>query len=172
MDYRALDSLTFKDSYPLSQVDDTQVALVGVEWLSTLNMKSRYHQVKKGKKKTAFYCQGLWQFKVMPFGLCKAPETRAADERMLGGLQWKTTLLYLDDVIVFCQTFDREFERLSKVFALLRTANLKVSSQKCCLFQKEVQHLGHLVSVDEMQTDPEKVAAVKDCPGPPNVKEL
>ena len=61
VDYRALNSATVKDSYPLSKIDDTLDALAGVQWLSTLDLKSG---------KTAFsFGQGLWQFRMMPFGL-------------------------------------------------------------------------------------------------------
>jgi len=170
VDYRALNDITIKDSYPLPRIDDTLDALVGAKWFSTLDMKSGYHQVKmaeQDKEKTAFsYGQGLWHFKVMPFGLCNSAATfERLMERVLEGLHWKTTLIYLDDVIVFGQTFEQELERLERlaeVFGRFRAAHLKLSPKKCCLFQKDVQYLGHIVSEAGVRTDPEKVAAVKD----------
>ena len=76
VDYRALNDVTVKDSYPLPRIDDTLDALVGARWFSTLDMKSGYHQVEMAevdKPKPAFsFGQGLWQFNVMPFGLCNA----------------------------------------------------------------------------------------------------
>ncbi|GBN42631.1 Transposon Ty3-I Gag-Pol polyprotein [Araneus ventricosus] len=77
VDYRKLNEITKKDSYPLPRIDDTLDALKGSQWFTTLDLKSGYWQVEilpEDREKTAFTTgQGLWQFKVMPFGLCNAP---------------------------------------------------------------------------------------------------
>ncbi|CAK1589142.1 unnamed protein product [Parnassius mnemosyne] len=74
VDYRRLNDVTKKDN--LQELMDM---LTGVKWFSTLDLKSGYWQVEidpKGKEKTAFSTgKGLWQFKVMLFGLCNAPAT-------------------------------------------------------------------------------------------------
>ena len=129
---------------------------------------------EEDKVKTAFsYGQGLWQFRVMPFGLCNAPATfERLMERVLNGLQWRTALVYLDDVIVYGGTFEEELERLEEVFQRLRMARLKLSPKKCLLFQKEVSFLGHIVDQDGVRTDPQKVAAVKEWPVPKRVTEV
>ncbi|GBN27996.1 Transposon Ty3-I Gag-Pol polyprotein, partial [Araneus ventricosus] len=79
VDYRKFNEITIKDSYPLPRIDDTLDALKGSQWFSALDLKSGYWQVDiqpEDKEKTAFTTgQGLWQFKVMPFGLCNAPAT-------------------------------------------------------------------------------------------------
>ncbi|XP_050714146.1 protein NYNRIN-like [Eriocheir sinensis] len=177
VDYRALNDVTVKDSYPLPRIDDTLDALVGARWFSTLDLKSGYHQVEmaeEDKPKTAFsFGQGLWQFNVMPFGLCNAPGCfERLMERVLEGLQWKTALVYIDDVIVFGSTFEEELERLEEVLQRLRKANLKLSPKKCSLFQHEVPFLGHVVSRDGVCTDPQKVAVVEKWPVPTNVAEV
>ena len=177
VDYRALNDVTVKDSYPLPRVDDTLDALVGAQWFSTLDLKSGYHQVEmaeEDKEKTAFtFGQGLWQFRVMSFGLCNAPATfERLMERVLDGLQWKTALVYLDDVIVFGRTIEEEIERLEVVLQRFRAANLKLSPKKCLLFQKEVPFLGHIVGQDGVRADPQKIVAVKEWPVPRNVTEV
>ena len=79
VDYRKLNELTKKDSYPLPRVDTTLDALSGSSWFSTLDLKSGYWQVEveeQDREKTAFTAgNGLWQFSVMAFGLCNAPAT-------------------------------------------------------------------------------------------------
>ena len=177
VDYRALNDRTVKDSYPLPRIDDTLDALAGVQWLSTLDLKSGYHQVEmaeEDKCKTAFsFGQGLWQFLVMPFGLCNAPgRFERLMEKVLEGLQWNSALVYLDDVLVYGGTFEEELGRLEEVLRRLRVANLKLSPRKCTLFQHEVPFLGHFVGRGGVRTDPEKVAAVVEWPTPASVADV
>ena len=72
VDYRKLNEVTKKDSYPLPRIDDSLETLAGMQWFSTLNLRSGYWQVKmdeNAKKKTAFSAgAGLWQYTLMPFG--------------------------------------------------------------------------------------------------------
>jgi hypothetical protein len=84
------------------------------------------------KKKTAFRTQrGLYEFSVMPFGLCNAPVTfERLMETVLRGLQFETCLIYLDDVIVFGKTFEDIVENLSRVFDRLEMARLKLKPKK------------------------------------------
>ncbi|GBN46994.1 Transposon Ty3-G Gag-Pol polyprotein [Araneus ventricosus] len=69
VDYRKLNEITIKDSYPLPRIDDNLDALNGSQWFSTLVLKSGYWQVEiqpEDKEKTAFTTgQGLWQFKAL-----------------------------------------------------------------------------------------------------------
>ena len=114
--------------------------------------------VEKDKEKTAFSTgSGLYQFKLMPFGLCNAPVTfERLMERVLVGLPWQILLIFLDDVIVHAKSFEEVMRRLRLVFELLRSANLKLSPKKCDLFQRKVTFLGHVVSGDGVSTDPSK----------------
>lgn len=94
-------------------------------------MKSGYHQIKMvelDSKEMAFsYGQGLCQFKRLPFDLCNALAIfQHLMERVLDGLKWKTTLIFLD-MIIFRQTFEQKLERLTEVFAQFGAMNLKLS---------------------------------------------
>ena len=76
VDYWKLNAVTHKDAYPLPRIDETLQSLVGSKWFSTIDLLSGYWQVdiaEKDKEKTAFITQeGLFEFNVMPFGLCNA----------------------------------------------------------------------------------------------------
>ena len=177
VDYRKLNSVTRKDSYPLPRIDDTLEALSGATWFSTLDLKSGYWQVEvhpSDRDKTAFSTgKGLWQFRVMPFGLCNAPATfERLMEKVLAGLPLTVCLIYLDDILVPGRTFDDQIRSLWLVLLRLREAKLKLSPKKCTLFQREVKFLGHIVSKAGVSTDPEKLQAVRAWPRPSNVSEV
>lgn len=177
VDYRKLNAVTVKDSYPIPRIDDMLDQLQGNSWFSTLDLKSGYWQVKirpRDKEKTAFSCgEGLWQFTVMPFGLCNAPATfERLMEKVLRQLLRKVCLVYLDDVIIFGKSFEEMLNRLRQVFLQLRSANLKLNPKKCSFFKKEIKYLGYVVSEEGVSTDPEKIASVRDWPVPQTKKQV
>ena len=93
-------------------------------------------------------------------------------ERVLRGLTYETCLIYLDDVIVFLRTFHEHLERLEHVFQRFREANIKLKPSKCHFGCEKVTFLGHVVSAEGTQPDPQKISAVKDFPVPRNMKQI
>ncbi|CAG8732398.1 15956_t:CDS:1, partial [Dentiscutata heterogama] len=79
VDFRKLNNVTKKDTYPLSRIDDMLNNLGNAQWFISLDLTSGYWQVKvkeEDKEKTAFITKyGLYKFNAMPFGLCNAPST-------------------------------------------------------------------------------------------------
>ena len=79
VDYRKLNSITKKDSFPMPRIDDTLDKLYGKKFFSTLDLASGYYQIEleeSAKEKTAFVIEDhLYQFARMPFGLCNGPPT-------------------------------------------------------------------------------------------------
>ena len=162
---------------PFPRIDDSLNQMSGVKWFSTLDLCPGYWQVEvepKDCQKTAFATRkGLYQFQVMPFGLCNAPATfERLMETVLTGLQWDICLIYLDDVIVFGKEFEDIIENLSIIFERLFSAGLKLKPRKCTLFARKVEYLGHVVSEYRISTDPQKVGVVKTWPEPANITEL
>jgi hypothetical protein len=100
VDYRKLNDVTKKDAYPLPRIHDTLDALSGAKFFSTLDLASGYWEVEldsNDREKSAFTThQGLYEFNVMPVGLCNAPSTfQRLMEYVLAGLQWSTCPIYL-----------------------------------------------------------------------------
>lgn len=93
-------------------------------------------------------------------------------ETVLAGLQWDKCLVYLDDIIVVGKSFENMMENLQHVFQRLHQAGLKLKAKKCNLFATRVSYLGHIISKDDISTDPEKVRAVAEWPVPATVTEL
>ena len=178
IDFRAVNLLVLRPSYPLPRIDDTIDSLSGSKFFSTVDLKSGYYQIpvaKEDRPKTAFSFPGggLWQFKRMPMGLCNsAPVFEQLMETVLSGLTWKICLVYLDDIIVFSKSFEEHMKNLKEVFQRLKAANLKLNPKKCNFLKKEVKFLGHIVSESGVATDPNKVQSVKDWPVPKSIKDV
>ena len=177
VDYRKLNGITKKDAYPIPRIDDTLDTLAGSCWFSTLDLVSGYWQVEMSptdREKTAFCVpDGLFEFKVMPFGLSNAPATfQRLMDLLLAGLKWNTCLVYLDDVIVVGSTFEEHLFRLREVFQRFRDAGLKLNPNKCSFCQTEVHFLGHIISARGIRTDPTKTNLVASWPVPTSTKEV
>ena len=158
-------------------MDDTLEALSGSKWFSTLDLLCGYWQVEveeKDRHKTAFCTrEGLFEFKVMPFGLCNAPAVfQRLMDLVLSGIQWERCLVYIDDIVIMGKTFERHLQNLKLVLERLRRAGLKLKPSKCSLFQDKVVYLGHVVTRDGIHTDPEKVNAVSKWPVPTSGRDV
>jgi len=177
VDYRKLNQVTRKDAYPIPRIDDTLDTLSGSKWFSTLDLLSGYWQVEVAeadREKTAFSTQhGLFEFKVMPFGLCNAPATfQRLMDLVLAGVQWSHCLVYLDDIIVVGKDFEEHLQNLSTVLQRIRAANLRLKPVKCSFCREEVPYLGHIVSRNGVSTDPEKTVRVSTWPTPTTALEV
>ena len=177
IDYRSLNCRTLKDAYPLPRMDMCFDSLGSVQYFSTLDLQSGYWQIQVAKEdvpKTAFITKyGLYEYLKMPFGLCNAPSTfQRCMELVFRGLQWKTLLIYLDDIIILGSSMDENLERLDEALARLEDAHLKLKPSKCKLLQTEVLFLGHIVSAQGMKPNPRLVEAVKDWDVPRNRKDV
>jgi hypothetical protein len=177
VDYRKLNEVTHKDAYPLPRIDDTLNTLAGSQWFSTLDLLSGYWQVEvadKDRPKTAFCTtEGLFEFKVMPFGLCNAPATfQRLMDLVLAGLQWSHCLIYIDDVVILGRSFEEHLQHLQQVFDRLQQAGLKLKPRKCHFLQRKVNYLGHVVSNKGIAPDPAKIEKIASWPIPNSPKEV
>jgi hypothetical protein len=153
IDYRRVNAVTKPDAYPLPRIDECLDSLEGSRFFSTLDLASGYWQVAMhpgDAEKTAFVThRGLYEWVVMPFGLCNAPASFCRlMEMVLSDIVWSKCLVYLDDVLAFGRDFPTALANLTDVFDRLRAANLKLKPNKCHLFATRVDYLGHEVGAD------------------------
>ena len=177
VNYTALNSVTKPDRYPLPRIDETIDKLKGMKYLSTLDLASGFWQVamdEKDREKTAFISTvGLYEFNVMPFGLCNSPATfqRMMDE-VCEGLNWRVGSDYIDDIIIGSLTFEEHLQSLQELFNRLTEYGLTIKLQKCKFCREKLLFLGHVVSRHGVLPNPEKVKAVKALQPPTNLKSL
>ena len=88
------------------------------------------------------------------------------------GLSYEVALVYLDDIIIFGKSFEEHLNCLDLVLGRLKDAGLKIKGSKCRILQKKIHFLGHIVSNQGVEVDPEKVAAVSKIKTPRTIKEL
>ncbi len=103
----------------------------------------------------------------MPFGLTGAPATclRLMD-KVIDGLIGKKCIVFLDNVIIYCSTFEETLANLKLVMSHLLEHKLLCKARKCELFETNIAFLGHVVSKDGIATDPTKVEKICDLSAP------
>ena len=145
IDYRKLNQITTKDSHPSPKITEALDAL-GVHAIFPLSTFAPDWQVEmdaNSKEKTAFITNNsLFEFNVLPFGPSNSPGTfQRLMTHVLRGLEWDICLVYIDDIIIFSQTFDKHLLHLEQVFKCLREANVHLKPNKCHFVKPEVEYL-------------------------------
>ena len=149
VDYRRHNAISQTNAYLMPRIDDLLDHVGQAHFLSTLDLTQGYRQVPMAKDschKTAFVTPfGQFQFMVMPFGLSGEPST--FQQMMDSPIKDKHDFAaaYLDDLIIFRNTWEDHMQHLTTILQQLRRANLTVKPQKCQLGMAECIYLGHVV---------------------------
>ena len=167
--------------FPLPRINDLLDQLGRSRYFTTLDLKSGYWQIKVhaySQEKTAFIThKGLFEFRVMPFGVTNAPAVfQRLMQQVLAGLQSECgtefVSVYLDDVIVFSETLMDHINHLKAVFDRLKKAGLMLNLKKCKVVCNEVEYLGHVVTPHGLKPNNRNLDAVKNFLPPTNLKQL
>jgi hypothetical protein len=70
------------------------------------------------------------------------------------------TVNYIDDLLIVSDSFEQHLQHLDKVLSRLQDAKMTINLEKSSFLQEEVQFLGHILSLNGVATDPEKVRAI------------
>ncbi|XP_064554396.1 uncharacterized protein LOC135439595 [Drosophila montana] len=178
IDYRQLNAHSIPDAYPVPRFNHILERLRHARFISTLDLKHGYWQIPMAAdswESTAFTGpgRGLFQWRVMPFGLHSACATfQRALDTVIGPEMEPHAFAYLDDIVVIGATKEQHVENLREVFRRLRAANLRLNRRKCSFFRERLVYLGHVICGEGIRTDPEKVDAIRNLTAPTNCKEL
>ena len=175
VDYRGVNGVTKKDAYGIPQVQAILDRLHSFQYFSVIDISAAYWCVpmrEEDVEKTAFNTpRGLFEMIVMPFGLVNSQATfqRLMDNTLQG---LKRTESYIDDCIIFSNSFEQHIEDLRAVFNHLHRAKLHVKLKKCQFCRDEVEFLGHLVSKDGRRPISSSAVKLSKFPRPHTVAEL
>ena len=178
IDYRALNKKIVPDKQPIPRIQELIDGLGGQEWFSTLDMDKAYHQgyVKEEFCRfTAFSTPwALYEWIRIPMGISNAPPAfQRYINQVLVGLRDKVCVAYLDDILVYANSFETHVQNLRLVLQRLKSRGIKLRADKCFLFRQEVRYLGRLVSKHGHRPDPADSAALEKFRTPPkNIGEL
>ena len=173
IDYRAVNKVTKMDNFPIPRTRDCLDAVAGAKLFSTFDVTSSYHQIPVKEEdipKTAFITKyGLYEHCTMPMGMRNSSATfQRCVQSILHGLNWVSCLVYLDDIIVFANTFQEHADRVDLVLNRLEEAGLKLKASKCHLFAEQAHFLGHIISAEGVLPSPDNVARILQFAAPEN----
>ncbi|CAF0786226.1 unnamed protein product [Adineta steineri] len=171
IDYRKLNVITKKDVFPQPSIEELVQRLGGHSWFTKIDMKAGYHQIPiqhKDKEKTAFVTQdGLYQFEVLPMGLTNAPASfQRLMHNIIGYNRWDYTCVYLDDVIIFSNSFEQHMNHLQEIFQILKDHNFTLNPNKCSIAQQSIEFLSHTITQDSIVPLKERIQAILNIPQP------
>lgn len=176
-DYRALNAITIKDSFPIPTVDELIDKLFGACFFSKLDLRFGYHQVlltPADRYKTAFRTHhGHFEWLVMPFSLTNAPATfQSLMNDIFKEILRKFVLIFFDVILIFSSSWNEHLYHLEVVLRIFQQHQLYARFSKCSFGVKEIKYLGHTLSRNGIAMDTTKLQAVKEWPQPRNLKQL
>jgi len=176
-DYKRTNKLTTRDSYCLPTLPSLFQKLEKAKFFTVFDITKGFHQIRvkhSDRWKTAFINhRGVWQYKVMPFGMKNSPAAyQRLMDQILGELRGEFCVCYMDDIIIHSETFSEHLEHINLVLECLKRAGLTVNPSKIQIALDTIKYLGMIFSPGLMQPNPEKVRAIKDYPIPKNQKDL
>ncbi|GJR18017.1 reverse transcriptase domain-containing protein [Tanacetum coccineum] len=175
IDYRKLNEATRKDHFPLPFMDQMLERLAGNDYYCFLDGFSGYFQIPidpKDQEKTTFTCPyGTFAYRRMPFGLCNAPGTfQRCMMAIFHDMIEKTMEVFMDDFLVFGNSFENCLSRLDKMLKRCEDTNLCLNWEKSHFMVKEGIVLGHKILKNGIEVDKAKVDVIAKLPHPTTVK--
>ncbi|SLM38743.1 Reverse transcriptase domain [Lasallia pustulata] len=177
VNYRKLNAITVKNSYPLPLISELQDRLQKAKWFTKLDVRQAYHQIqmKAGEEwKTAFRTRlGHFEYRVIPFGLTNTPASfQSYINNVLREYLDVFATVYINDILIYSETEEEHRTHVRKVLTASQMEDLQLSLEKSEFHKQEINFLGYIIRPGELGMDPNKVTAIQEWPEPKTVKEV
>ena len=176
VDYRKLNSLTRQTPFFMPRIDEVLEGVGQASFISKLDLTKGYYQItvqETAIEKTSFICHwGRFEFTRMPFGVKNAS---AVFQELMQRVLHDTTnyaMPYMDDVVIYSQTWDEHVVHIKEVLNRLRAARLTVNPSKCVWGGRTMTFLGHQVGDGLMSLPEHRVKALANYQRPATKKGL
>ena len=174
-DYRKVNAVTKSDTFPLPRIEDCIDKIGKAKFVTKVDLLKGYWGVplsKRAREISAFVTpSGLYEYLVMPFGMKNAPATF---QRLMFGCihEIDGVVVFIDDLIIYSDTWEEHLMRLEQVFRRLAEANLTVNLSKSEFAQATVIYLGHVVGQGNVKPIDAKIQAICEYPAPTTRRSL
>ncbi|KAK7926200.1 hypothetical protein WMY93_008510 [Mugilogobius chulae] len=174
-DFRKVNAVTVPDSFPLPRMEDCIDNIGPAVHITKLDLLKGYWQVpltSRASDISAFVTPDhFMQYTVMAFGMRNAPATF---QRLMHVVlsDVSNCNVYLDDIVVYSDTWASHVNTLKEVFKRLSGANLTLNLAKCEFGRATVTYLGKVVGHGHVRPVTAKVEAVLSYPAPRTRREL
>ena len=174
IDYRRLNGITEKDTFPIPRIDDILADLHGSMIFSQIDLNAGFHQIKVNETdryKTAFVIMGSqYEFNKMPFGMTNAPRTfQRAMSRLFGHLDY--VKVYLDDLLIHSNTLEKHLIHLKEIFKIIDIHKISINFEKSNFMTSQVKYLGCIINEHGISPDISSITLQK-FRAPTTKKEL
>ena len=169
-DFRALNSYTASDRYPIPKISETLNNLAKAKFLTSMDVLKGFHQnvIAEDSRHLLriIMHKGIYEYLRMPFGIKNAPShfQRMMDIEFRKEIDEKWVIIYIDDIIIMSNTWEEHLTRIDRILKVVINMNMKISLKKCNFGFDQIKALGHLVSGIAIGIDQNKVAAVLQKP--------
>ncbi|MBW0512396.1 hypothetical protein O181_052111 [Austropuccinia psidii MF-1] len=171
-DYKALNTYTVPDRYPIPKIQIALTQISQAVYISTMDALKGFHQNVVTPRERKYlriivHC-GAYEYLRIPFEIKNSPShfQRMMNEIFPEELSEGWLIIYIDDIIVCCKTWEEHMCRLSRILTKIQSVNMKISLKKCHFGFKELKALGHVVSGLSLDIDKNKAAGVLLKPMP------
>ena len=177
VDFRALNNITRKDTYPIPNIQELLSYLSGSRYFSSLDLASAFHSIPIrpcDQEKVSFSAlDKQYQFVKMPFGLTSAPNTWARlVTEILQHIPKTKLVVFFDDLLIHSRSLPEHLSTLEEVLTCLRQAGLRINLEKSRWIQPETRFLGHDISHNGVKVPQEFTKIINEWPLPETLKQL
>lgn len=177
LDYRKLNTKMTSDVYPLPLLWDQVQRAAGYKFYTLIDLNWGFWNLPvhpESKKYTALVTpRGLFEFNVLPFGIKNSPsEFQRLMDTVLDSIRHKNVTWYIDDIVIYGNTYDEVTSLITEVFQLLKENEMYIKLTKVRIMQAQALVLGHVVSREGILPNPQKVQGLLDAKPPKNLREL